>query len=70
MELRQLECFVAVVEESSFTRAAARLHVGSGFHREHRFAGAHHRVDRGRLNLDSRPAPGGAKRRGDRRADQ
>ncbi|WP_091508592.1 helix-turn-helix domain-containing protein [Amycolatopsis sacchari] len=27
MELRQLECFVAVVEESSFTRAAARLHV-------------------------------------------
>ena len=27
MELRQLECFVAVVEESGFTRAAARLHV-------------------------------------------
>jgi DNA-binding transcriptional LysR family regulator len=27
MELRQLECFIAVAEESSFTRAAARLHV-------------------------------------------
>jgi DNA-binding transcriptional LysR family regulator len=27
VELRQLECFVAVVEESGFTRAAARLHV-------------------------------------------
>ncbi len=27
VELRQLECFVAVAEESSFTRAAARLHV-------------------------------------------
>jgi len=27
MELRQLECFVAVAEEASFTRAAARMHV-------------------------------------------
>jgi DNA-binding transcriptional LysR family regulator len=27
VELRQLECFVAVAEESSFTRAAARLHL-------------------------------------------
>ncbi|GAA2117810.1 LysR family transcriptional regulator [Kitasatospora saccharophila] len=27
MELRQLECFVAVAEENSFTRAAARMHV-------------------------------------------
>ncbi|WP_435173386.1 LysR family transcriptional regulator [Actinacidiphila sp. bgisy145] len=27
MELRQLECFVAVAEEGSFTRAAARVHV-------------------------------------------
>lgn len=27
MELRQLECFVAVAEETSFTRAAARMHV-------------------------------------------
>lgn len=27
MELRQLECFVAVAEEDSFTRAAARMHV-------------------------------------------
>ncbi len=27
MELRQLECFVAVAEEGSFTRAAARMHV-------------------------------------------
>jgi DNA-binding transcriptional LysR family regulator len=27
MELRQLECFVAVVDEGTFTKAAARLHV-------------------------------------------
>jgi DNA-binding transcriptional LysR family regulator len=27
MELRQLECLVAVAEEANFTRAAARLHV-------------------------------------------